>query len=90
MDCAVSIAREAHAQILPESAREDFRNWFEQNSNERQREYGKLNVRKTPLALGFGRRVCYEAGAYNPVVLLGLTEWASGIPPMMLKIAETL
>ena len=45
---------------------------------------------KNVLSHEFTKRICIDAGGYNPPVQIVLMKWAKGIMTMMLKIAEKL
>lgn len=97
MDHAFATACEAFAVALPDDARDRFLESFEDHCYIRQQEYGAMKplpgedgAMKNVLACEFTKRICVDAGVYNPPVQLVLMEWANGIATMMLEIAEKL
>lgn len=97
MNCAFGFACEALAGALPASAREGFLEGFKKHCDTRQVEYGAMDLlpgkdgaMKNVLVYEFTKRICVDAGVYNPPVQLILMEWANGIAKMMLEIAENL
>lgn len=97
MNRAFGFACDAFASVLPESARERFLEGFKKHCDTRQAEYGAMKplpgkdgAMKNVLAYEFTKRICIDAGVYNPPVQLVLMEWANGIAMMMLEIAEKL
>jgi hypothetical protein len=97
MDYAFATACEAFAAALPDDARDRFLESFEDHCYIRQQEYGKMKLlpgedgaMKNVLVHEFTKRICIDAGVYNPPVQLVLMEWANGIAMMMLEIAEKL
>lgn len=96
MNCAFAFACEMFSDVLPESARELFLEGFKKHCDARQVEYGAMKpisedgTMKNGLPYEFFKRLCVDAGVYNPPVQIVLMEWAGRILTMMLETAETL
>jgi hypothetical protein len=97
MNCAFTFACEMFSGVLPDLDRGRFLDGFKKHYDTRQAEYGAMKVlpgedgaMKNVLAYEYTNRLCVDAGVYNPPVQVVLMEWANGILPMMLKIAEQL
>ena len=97
MNCAFGFACDAFAAVLPQSARERFLEGFKKHCDTRQAEYGAMRpipgedgAMKNVLPYEFTKRICIDAGVYNPPVQIVLMEWATEIMTMMLEIAEKL
>ena len=97
MNCAFGFAYDGFASVLPESARERVLEGFKKHCDTRQTEYGAMKLlpgedgaMKNVLAYEFTKRICIDAGVYNPPVQIVLMKWANGIATMMLEIAKKL
>jgi hypothetical protein len=97
MNCAFGFACEMFSDVLPDSDRERFLDEFKKLCDIRQTEYGAMKplpgkdgAMKNVLAYEYTKRICIDAGVYNPPVQFILMECANGILTMMLKIAEEL
>ncbi len=96
MNCAFGFACDAFAAALPESTRGQFLEGFKKHCDFRQAEYGAMKpigedgAMKKVLPYEFSKRLCIDAGVYNPPVQLVLMEWAGGIMTTMSEIAEGL
>jgi hypothetical protein len=97
MNSAFSFACEMFTDELPDAQREIFLEGFKKQCDTRHFEYaamkpisGEDETMKNLLPWEFTKRVCNDAGVFNPPVHLVLMEWAAGIMTMMLRIAEEL
>lgn len=97
MDSAFSAACESIAALLPDYARDQFRENFEVHCRTRQLEYSAMKLfpgddgaLKGVLGWEYAKRICLDAGAENPVVLAVISKEAAAIFTMMNKIAQTL
>lgn len=97
MNCAFSFAREMFSNVLPHSGRGRFLDEFKKHCDVRQAEYGAMKMlpgedgaMKNVLAYEYTKRLCVDAGVYNPPVQIVLMESANEILTMMLGIAEQL
>jgi hypothetical protein len=97
MDHAFAFACDSFAAVLPEHAREHFLKYFDELCQTRQREYGEMKLFpgndgafKGVLAWEFGKRICFDADAYESIVLMEMVNGARSIFMMMNKIAQTL
>jgi hypothetical protein len=97
MDSALTTASDAFAAVLPDHLRDHFLDHFKDRYNSRQYEYGKMKLLpdsdegvKDVLSYEFGKRICFDAGVYEPEVVLVMVEGASDILAMMMKFAKTL
>jgi hypothetical protein len=97
MNCAFSFACEIFSDVLPNSERARFLDGFKKHCDVRQTEYGTMRplpgedgAMKNVLAYEYAKRICLDAGVYNPPVQIILTEWAIDVSIMMLKIAKEL
>jgi hypothetical protein len=97
MNCAFSFACKMFSDVLPDSEHDRFLDEFKKHCDIRQTEYGTMKplpsedgAMKNVLAYEYSKRICIEAGVYNPPVQLVLMEWATDVSAMMLKIAKQL
>jgi len=97
MDCAFGIACAGIADVLPDATRDPFLKRFRERSGARHLEYIGMKVLmgdgegpKGFLPYEFGKRICFDAGVYDPEVVSVMVEGATSIFLMMLKIAEDL
>ena len=97
MDCAFGIACAAIADVLPDATREPFLKRFRERADARHLEYSGMKVLmadgegpKGFLPYEFGKRICFDAGVYDPEVILVMVEGATSIFVMMMEIAEEL
>jgi hypothetical protein len=91
---AFSFACERFAELLPESERERLLKQFEDHSDSRHLEYSEMMADgegpKGFLPYEFGKRICFDAGVYDPKVILVMAEGATSIFVTMVEIAEEL
>jgi hypothetical protein len=97
MDYAFATACETFAAVLPDNARDHFIECFKEHCHTRQREYGAMKLLpgsdkgpKGVLSYEYGKRICFDAGVYNPAVVLVMVEEADAIFMMMNNVAQTL
>src|SRR5208337_5000278 len=93
MDSAFATASGAFAAVLPDRIRDHFLDHFKTRCHTRQLEYGEMKLLpgdgeglKGVLSYEFGKRVCFDAGVYDPEVVMEMVEGAHGIFMMMMKI----
>jgi hypothetical protein len=95
MNKAFSMARIALSAAVPEEDRDSLGQRIDKFYNARQREYCSLdlptdeNVRGT-LFGEFAKRLCDDAGAYNPIALLAMTDEGVALFKMMHKTVDSL
>ncbi len=90
MDRAFAIARLALASVAPDDHQTSFLAHIDKFYNGRQREYAALNLPtdqnvKGTLFWEFGRRVCEDAGVYNPVAVMDMVYEGASLFRMMRK-----
>jgi hypothetical protein len=97
MDCAFGIACEWVAATLPAHTRELLLSRFEELCAFRHIEYSGMRVLmgddegpKGFLPYEFGKRICFDAGVYDPEVVSVMVESATSIFVMMMEIADEL
>jgi len=97
MDYAFATACEAFTAALPDYVRDRFLESFKDHCYIRQREYGEMKLLpgdgeglKGVLSYEYGKRICFDAGVYDPDVVSVMVEGANAIFMMMNKVAQTL
>ena len=81
MDSAFATASEAFVAVLPDRIRDHFLDHFKDRCNTRQLEYGEMKLLpgdgeglKGVLSYEFGKRICFDAGVYDPEVVSVMVE----------------
>lgn len=97
MDQAYSTACDAYSSLLPDHAREQFVEWFDEHCQMRQREYGTMKLvienegeLKGVLFWEYSKRIFYDAGLENPVALKAMIKYSSDIFSLMNSISQKL
>jgi len=97
MNRAFTFICDMFCDVMTDSQRKRFLEGFKKLCDARQLEYGAMKpvvgedgLPKNVLPYEFSKRLCIDAGVYNPATHIVLMEWAGGIMTMMLEIAEEL
>lgn len=93
MDRAFAIARLVLASAAPDTHQTSFLAHIDKFYNGRQREYAALNLPmdenvKGTLFWEFGKRVCEDAGVYNPVAVMEMVDEGASLFKMMCKVVS--
>lgn len=98
MSEAFAFACGMFAEVLPEPQRQQFLEEFDRHCATRHLEYGVMkplmaegtSAMRNVLPYEFSKRLCIDAGVFNPPVQIALMEWSGEIMTTMLKVAGTL